>query len=76
METKDELNQGIRQQMIAEAAYFRAEKNGFRGGDALRDWCEAEAEIDAQLQRTGSREAGRQPRTLKKELVLRAGDRT
>lgn len=38
-----------RQQMIAEAAYYRAERRGFNGGDALRDWCEAEAEIDARL---------------------------
>jgi DNA repair exonuclease SbcCD ATPase subunit len=38
-----------RRQMIAEAAYFRAEKRGFDGGDALRDWCEAEAEVDARL---------------------------
>ena len=35
--------------MIAEAAYFKAERRGFNGGDAVRDWCEAEAEIDAQL---------------------------
>jgi hypothetical protein len=35
--------------MIAEAAYFRAERRGFNGGDAVRDWCEAEAEIDARL---------------------------
>lgn len=38
-----------RQQMIAEAAYFKAERRGFNGGDAVRDWCEAEAEIDARL---------------------------
>jgi hypothetical protein len=36
--------------MIAEAAYFRAERRGFDGGDAVRDWCEAEAEVDARLQ--------------------------
>ncbi len=76
MATKDDLNQGKREQMIAEAAYFRAEKSGFRGGDALRDWCEAEAEIDARLQRNGSREASRQLRTPKKEPLLLAGDRT
>lgn len=35
-----------RKRMIAEAAYYRAEKRGFRDGDALRDWLEAEAEID------------------------------
>jgi hypothetical protein len=37
--------------MIAEAAYFRAERRGFTSGDALRDWCEAEAEIDARLRK-------------------------
>jgi hypothetical protein len=35
--------------MIAEAAYFKAQRRGFNGGDAIRDWCEAEAEIDARL---------------------------
>jgi hypothetical protein len=35
-----------RQRMIEEAAYFRAEGRGFKGGDPVRDWCEAEAEID------------------------------
>jgi len=40
-----------RQRMIAEAAYFKAERRGFSGSDAIRDWCEAEAEIDARLRR-------------------------
>jgi uncharacterized protein involved in exopolysaccharide biosynthesis len=35
--------------MIAEAAYFRAERNGFTDGDPLRDWCEAEVEVDERL---------------------------
>jgi hypothetical protein len=35
--------------MIAEAAYFKAERRGFKGGDPVRDWCEAEAEVDARL---------------------------
>jgi hypothetical protein len=39
-----------RRQMIAEAAYFRAERRGFNGGDPLLDWVEAEAEIDARVQ--------------------------
>ena len=39
-----------RYQMIAEAAYYRAEKRGFIGGDAGQDWLEAEAEIDRILQ--------------------------
>lgn len=33
------------QAMIAEAAYFRAEKRGFAPGDECRDWLEAEREI-------------------------------
>jgi len=31
-----------RQEMVAEAAYFLAEKRGFAPGDAHRDWIEAE----------------------------------
>jgi len=38
-----------RRHMVAEAAYFRAQRRGFRGGDPDRDWIEAEAEIDALL---------------------------
>ena len=34
-------------QMIQEAAYFRAERRGFIGGDPVADWLAAEAEIDA-----------------------------
>lgn len=49
MPSQDKSAQDQRQQMIAEAAYFRAERRGFNGGDAVRDWCEAEAEVDAQL---------------------------
>ena len=43
------VDSGRRNQMIAEAAYFRAEQRGFSGGDPLLDWVEAEAEINAQL---------------------------
>lgn len=38
-----------RYKMIAAAAYLRAEKRGFQGGNALEDWVAAEAEIDATL---------------------------
>ena len=37
--------------MIARAAYFRAERRGFADGCALQDWLEAEAEVDAKLSR-------------------------
>lgn len=40
-----------RYRMIAEAAYYRAEKRGF-AGDMAEDWREAEAEIDRVLQQT------------------------
>ena len=40
-----------RRRMIAEAAYFRAQRRGFAGGNQVRDWIEAEAEIDALLLR-------------------------
>jgi hypothetical protein len=40
-----------REQMIAEAAYFKAQSRGFAGGNPQRDWFEAEAEVDALLSR-------------------------
>jgi len=39
-----------RYQMIAEAAYFRAESRGFAGGSELDDWLAAEMEIDQLLE--------------------------
>ncbi|MBI3373646.1 MAG: DUF2934 domain-containing protein [Betaproteobacteria bacterium] len=38
-----------RHQMIARAAYFRAEQRGWNCGCADHDWLEAEAEIDRAL---------------------------
>jgi hypothetical protein len=38
-----------RDQMIATAAYFRAEARGFTPGQEHEDWMEAEAEIDQQI---------------------------
>ena len=40
-----------RQEMIATAAYYRAEKRGFNGNeaDAIQDWLEAEMEVDNEL---------------------------
>lgn len=35
-----------RQQRIAQAAYFRAASRGFAPGEELRDWLEAERELD------------------------------
>jgi hypothetical protein len=36
-----------RHQLISEAAYLRAEQRGFEGDHAIRDWLEAEAQIDS-----------------------------
>lgn len=38
-----------RRQMIAEAAYCRAEQRGFAPGGELQDWLEAEAQTEASL---------------------------
>ncbi|PWU19236.1 MAG: hypothetical protein C5B48_13820 [Candidatus Rokuibacteriota bacterium] len=45
-----------RHQMIAEAAYYRAQQRGFSGGDPVQDWLEAEAEVATKL-------SARDPRT-------------
>lgn len=36
-----------RQQLIAQAAYFIAERRGFAPGNEIEDWLQAEAEIEA-----------------------------
>lgn len=41
-----------RWKMIAEAAYYRAERRGFVGGDPAQDWVDAEMEIDQMLGRS------------------------
>jgi hypothetical protein len=46
-----DVSDGQRQSMIAEAAYFLAERRGFVPGDEVADWLAAEREIDSQLAR-------------------------
>jgi len=41
-----------RQAMIAEAAYYGAERRGFESGRDLDDWYGAEREIDSMLERS------------------------
>jgi hypothetical protein len=43
------VSQEQRRQMIATAAYLRAERRGFSNGDAVSDWLEAEAEVETEL---------------------------
>jgi len=40
-----------REQMIATAAYFRAQTRGFEPGAELDDWLESEAEVDRLISR-------------------------
>lgn len=71
------MSAGQRQQMIEEAAYFRAERRGFDGGDPVADWIEAELEVDAAIRRMellerlekGLSTATRRIRALNKKLV-------
>lgn len=52
MPTSQQTDGGIpsdqRYPLIAEAAYFRAERRGFQGGCPIEDWLEAEREISQQ----------------------------
>jgi hypothetical protein len=47
-----------RHRMIAEAAYYRAQRREFRGGDPVEDWLAAEADIDRRLGRTAGSAPG------------------
>jgi hypothetical protein len=44
-----QVDAGERQRMIAEAAYYIAEKRGFSPGNHDQDWAEAERQIDAKI---------------------------
>lgn len=43
------LSPELREEMIREAAYYRAEKRGFQGGDPLADWLSSEEEVNNAL---------------------------
>ena len=44
-----QISPDLRQQMISEAAYLRAEQRGFSPADPLDDWLAAEREVDLLL---------------------------
>ena len=46
-----------REYMVAEAAYYRAERRGFAPGNEMEDWLQAETEVDSLIQSGGSRSA-------------------
>lgn len=41
-----ELSAGARHEMIAKAAYYRAEKRSFQDGDPVADWLSCEKQVD------------------------------
>jgi len=82
MESSQRTNTKQRHQRIAEAAYFRAEKRGFEGGDPVADWVDAEQEIDAEQKRAEHRRliedleerlatAGNKLKSLKRKVASR-----
>ena len=46
-----------RWRMVAEAAYYIAQRRGFAAGDATQDWLAAEAEVEARLKADGRQPA-------------------
>jgi len=76
----EQVNPERRRRMIQEAAYFRAERRGFDGGDPVVDWVEAEAEVEAELRQSEYRElidrleervaeAGKKLQSLRKKVA-------
>ncbi len=64
-----------RYRMIAEAAYYIAERCGFTGGDVAADWLAAEAEIDRILQQEERHEIEQQVQLACKESPAAIADR-
>lgn len=48
-----EITLEARSRMIAEAAYYIAERRGFEPGYEFEDWLAAEAEVDRDLEMSG-----------------------
>ena len=51
--TKPALSPAERMKMIAEAAYYLAQKRGFSGGNEVSDWVAAEKQVDTLLSKRG-----------------------
>lgn len=52
-----EITPEEREEMIAEAAYYRALTRGFEGDEHLRDWYEAEKIVDERLHKATTKQA-------------------
>lgn len=51
----------VRENLIRTAAYFRAERRGFTPGSELKDWLEAEREVDRWIETRGAPHRYRRP---------------
>jgi hypothetical protein len=51
-----------RHRMIETAAYYRAKKRGFSDGDPVKDWLEAEGEIEASFKQPDAANSSKQER--------------
>ncbi|MBW2584915.1 MAG: DUF2934 domain-containing protein, partial [Deltaproteobacteria bacterium] len=58
-----------RHRMTETAAYYRAEKRGFSGGDPVKDWLEAEGEIEASFKHPDEADSSRMRAEFKKILA-------
>lgn len=47
--TSTVITKAQREHMIAEAAYYIAEQGRFQSGDPVRDWFQAQVEIDSKI---------------------------
>ena len=54
------------QEMVAAAAYYRAEARGFYGGSPEQDWLDAEAELLERLAPKSERHAPKKPKPMTK----------
>jgi hypothetical protein len=50
LDSDGEITPEARSRMIAEAAYYMAERRGFEPGYEFEDWLAAEAEVDRDLE--------------------------
>lgn len=53
LESGADITPEARNRMIAEAAYYMAERRGFEPGYEFEDWLAAEAEVDRDLELAG-----------------------